>query len=115
MIFNGIHRALQPASPAVPAFDRVKNDRFLLSIWPSKNITRTDLITIATLDTLFINHRRHERPLSSMMICNVNPVRRSSTFQREGSHRALDPVFAPKGILSSSPPQAAGISNGVKA
>jgi len=56
---------------------------------------------------------------------NVNPVRRSSTFQREGSHGALNPVFAPKGILSSSPlqapieaelrtGQAAGLSNGVK-
>jgi len=45
---------------------------------------------------------------------NVNPVRRSSTFQREGSHGALNPVFAPKGILSSSPLQAAGLSNGVK-
>jgi len=44
----------------------------------------------------------------------VNPVRRSSTFQREGTHGALNPVFAPlrdksltgfapKRILSSSP------------
>jgi len=44
----------------------------------------------------------------------VNPVRRPSTFQREGSHGALNPVFAPKGILSSSPLQAARLSNGVK-
>jgi len=43
----------------------------------------------------------------------VNPVRRSSTFQRERSHGALNPVFVPKGILSSSPVQAAGLSNGV--
>ena len=66
----------------------------------------------------------------------VNPVRKSSTFQREGSHGVLYPVFAPKEILSSSPlqaplevnsqrellvnnekfltGQAAGLSNGVK-
>jgi len=28
----------------------------------------------------------------------VNPVRKSSTFYREGSHGALNPVFAEKGI-----------------
>jgi hypothetical protein len=44
----------------------------------------------------------------------VNPVRKSSTFQRKGSHGALNSMFAPKGILSSSPLQAAGLSNGVK-
>ena len=44
----------------------------------------------------------------------VNPVRKSSTFQRGGSHGALNPVFALKGIISSSPLQAAGLSNGVK-
>ncbi len=55
----------------------------------------------------------------------INPVRRSLTFQRDGSHGALNPVFAPKGILSPSPlqapiearlrtGQAAGLSNGVK-
>jgi len=35
-------------------------------------------------------------------------------FQRDGSHRALNPVFALKGILPPSPLQAAGLSNGVK-
>jgi len=55
----------------------------------------------------------------------VNPVRKSSTFQRDGSHGALNPVFAQKKI-NSSPLQApieaklrtgqtAGLSNGVKA
>jgi len=55
----------------------------------------------------------------------INPVRKSPTFQPEGSHGALNLVFAPKGILSSSPlqapieaelrtGQAAGLSNGVK-
>jgi len=54
----------------------------------------------------------------------VNPVGRSLSFQRDGSHGALNPVFAPKGILSPSPllapieaklhtGQAAGLSNGV--
>ena len=43
----------------------------------------------------------------------VNPVRKSSTFQRGGSHGALNPVFALKGIIYSSPLQAAGLSNGV--
>jgi hypothetical protein len=43
----------------------------------------------------------------------VNPVRKSSTFQRGGEHGALNPVFALKGIISSSPLQAAGLSNGV--
>ena len=43
----------------------------------------------------------------------VNPVRKSSTFQRGGSHGALNPMFALKGIISSSPLQAAGLSNGV--
>ena len=33
-----------------------------------------------------LNHRR------------VNPVRRSLTLQRDGSHGALNPMFAPKGI-----------------
>jgi len=45
--------------------------------------------------------------------CEVNPVRKSSTFQRGSSHGALNPVFALKGIISSSPLQAAGLSNGV--
>ena len=44
----------------------------------------------------------------------VNPVRKSSTFQREGSHGALNPLFVPKGTLSLSPLEAAGLSNGVK-
>jgi hypothetical protein len=44
----------------------------------------------------------------------VNPVRKSLIFQRGGSHRALNPVFALKGIISSSSLQAAGLSNGVK-
>jgi hypothetical protein len=66
----------------------------------------------------------------------INPVRKSSTFQRGGSFTplekvsnrasgALNPVFALKGIKSSSPLQppaqrasgpegAAGLSNGVK-
>ena len=48
------------------------------------------------------------------MTIEVNPVRKSSTFQRGGSHEALNPVFALKGIKSSSPLQAAGLSNGVK-
>jgi len=54
----------------------------------------------------------------------VNPVRMSSTFQLDDSHGALNPVFALKGILSSSPiqapieaglrtRQAVGFSNGV--
>jgi len=47
------------------------------------------------------------------MVGVVNPVRKSSTFQRGGSHGALNPVFALKGIISSSPLQAAGLSNGV--
>jgi len=33
----------------------------------------------------------------------INPVRKSSTFQREGSHVALNPGFAQKGTLPSSP------------
>jgi hypothetical protein len=55
----------------------------------------------------------------------INPVRKSSTFQRGGSFTplekvsnrasgALNPVFALKGIKSSSPLQAVGLSNGVK-
>jgi len=66
----------------------------------------------------------------------VNPVRRSLNFQRDGSHRALNPVFALKGILPPPPllaplevgyqrellvnnekfltGQAVGLSNGVK-
>ena len=43
----------------------------------------------------------------------VNSVRKSKTFQRGGSHGALNPVFALKGIIASSPLQAAGLSNGV--
>jgi hypothetical protein len=54
----------------------------------------------------------------------VNPVRKPSTFERGGSHGALNPVLALKGIISSSPlqtpieaelrtGQAAGLSNGV--
>jgi hypothetical protein len=33
----------------------------------------------------------------------VNPVRKSSIFSREGSHRALNPVFAPRRKLPSIP------------
>jgi glycerophosphoryl diester phosphodiesterase len=44
----------------------------------------------------------------------VNPVRRSSTFQWKSSQGALNPLLAAKRILSSSPLQAAGLSNGVK-
>jgi hypothetical protein len=58
------------------------------------------------------------------LVNSVNPVRKSSTFQRGGSHGALNPVFALKGIISSSPlqapieaelrtGQAAGLSNRV--
>jgi len=54
----------------------------------------------------------------------INPVRKSSTFQQDGSHGALNSLFAPKGSLSSYPLQApieaelrtgqeAGLSNGV--
>ena len=60
-----------------------------------------------------------------IIVTEVNPVRKSSTFQRGGSHGALNSVFALKGIISSSPlqapieaelrtGQAAGLSNGVK-
>jgi hypothetical protein len=49
-----------------------------------------------------------------IIVTEVNPVRKSSTFQRGGSHGALNPVFALKGIITSSPLQAAGLSNGVK-
>jgi DNA mismatch repair protein MutL len=54
----------------------------------------------------------------------VNPVRKSSTFQRDGSHGALNPMFTQNEINSSSlqapieaefrTGQAAGLSNGVK-
>ena len=53
-------------------------------------------------------------PCDFTLLSEVNPVRKSSTFQRGGSHGALNPVFALKGIISSSPLQAAGLSNGVK-
>jgi len=75
-------------------------------------------------------------PCDFTLLSEVNPVRKSSTFQRGGSHGALNPVFAPlrdksltgfalKGIITSprkrpevlrgsSPLQAAGLSNGVK-
>jgi hypothetical protein len=43
----------------------------------------------------------------------VNPVRKFSTFQRDGEHRALNPMFAKKRIVSLSPLQAMGLSNGV--
>ena len=34
----------------------------------------------------------------------VNPVRKFSTFQRDGSHGALDPMFAEKGLWPGRPP-----------
>jgi hypothetical protein len=34
----------------------------------------------------------------------VNPVRKSSAFQRGGSHGALNPVFALKGLWPGRPP-----------
>jgi len=61
MIFNRVHGTLQPASSAVPAFDRVENERLLLSIWPGKDIARTDLVAVATLDAFLVNHRGHGR------------------------------------------------------
>jgi hypothetical protein len=59
-----------------------------------------------------------------MRDAEINPVRKSSTFQRGGSFTplekvsnrasgALNPVFALKGIIPSPPLQAAGLSNGV--
>jgi hypothetical protein len=59
IILNRIHGALQAASSAVPTFDRVKNDRFFLLIWPGKNIARTNLITVTTFNTFFIDKGRH--------------------------------------------------------
>ena len=53
-------------------------------------------------------------PCDFTLLSEVNPVRKSSTFQRGGSHGALNPMFALKGIITSSPLQAAGLSNGVK-
>jgi len=43
----------------VPALDRIENDGFFLLIWPGKNITGANLITIATVNTSFIDRRRH--------------------------------------------------------
>ena len=59
IILNGVNWALQPTGPAVPTFDRVKNDGFFLLIWPVKNITRTNLITVATFNTFFIDEGWH--------------------------------------------------------
>jgi len=59
IVFDGVHGALQPAGPAVPTFDGIKNDGFFLLIWPVKNIARTNLIAIATFDTVFIDEGRH--------------------------------------------------------
>jgi hypothetical protein len=42
-----------------------------------------------------------------------NPVRSSLTFRQESLLGALNPGITPKGILSSSPLQAAALSNGV--
>ena len=64
-------------------------------------------------------------PFDFTLLSEVNPVRKSSTFQQGGSHGALNPVFALKGIITSprkrpevlrgsSPLQAAGLSNGEK-
>jgi len=73
------------------------------------------------------NVKKKIRECHRRIICVlfVNPVRKSSTFQRGDSHGALNPVFALKVIISSprkrpevlrgsSPLQAAGLSNGVK-
>ncbi len=54
------------------------------------------------------------RWMASNLTEKVNPVRKFSTLQRDGSHGALDPMFAKKGIVSSSPLQAVGLSNRVK-
>ncbi|HEX9909725.1 MAG TPA: hypothetical protein VGA86_02480, partial [Desulfatiglandales bacterium] len=43
---------------------------------------------------------------------HVNPVRKSSTFQRGSSHGALNPVFAKKGT-TIIPAASSGLSNGV--
>jgi len=66
---------------------------------------------LMTISIPFLHRELGE--LSLRMQDEVNPVRKSSTFQRGGSHGALNPVFALKGIISSSPLQAAGLSNGV--
>jgi hypothetical protein len=52
--------------------------------------------------------------LNLTFIFGVYPVRKFLIFQRDGSGSALNPVFALKGILSLSPLQTAGFSNGVK-
>jgi hypothetical protein len=73
--------------------------------------------TEGVVDILWIMYHPERGNIKSLRFevqsSKVNPVRKFLTFQRDGSHGALNPVFTPRGILSPSALQAAGLSNGV--
>jgi hypothetical protein len=75
MVFYGIGRTLQAASPAVPAFGRIKYRRLLPLIRPGENVSWADLITVATIDTFVIDHGRHTplAPVMSSLYGDVSP------------------------------------------
>jgi hypothetical protein len=60
VILNGIHRTLQAACTAVPAFDRIENDGFLILLWPGEDVARADVVTISALGTLIVDNRWHK-------------------------------------------------------
>ncbi len=63
LIPDGIDWALQAAGAAVPAFDRIINEGFLLAIRPVKDVAGTDLVAIPTFDAFLSDNRRHQLSL----------------------------------------------------
>ncbi len=64
LIFNGVHRALQPAGSAVPAFSRIKDLRFITLVRPGEYVSGTDLITVAAIDAFVVDQRGHRLTFS---------------------------------------------------
>ena len=61
LIAYGVRRTLETAGAAMPAFDRIIDDRLLLTVRPVKNIARAYLVAVSAPDTSIIDYGRHLR------------------------------------------------------
>ncbi len=61
MVIDGIYRAFQTASSAVPAFDGIIDHRLIILIRPGKHVSWTDLVTVTTFDAFVVDQGGHHR------------------------------------------------------
>ncbi len=59
LIAYGVRGTLEPAGSAVPAFDRIIDDRLLLTVRPVKNVARADLVAVSAPDASIIDYGWH--------------------------------------------------------